>query len=1577
MAPKYQLYSGFTISDALEKAGEPKDSAQFQAGEPPVQFFTHPPLGCAAVFSTVLGTRPFRLVPNPTYERQGHYWWAAEIQRVCDELRRNLPDACKSIEPPETYWDLYRYFDAWDIYYRGAQNLWNVINTFVFENEYAQEVVEKEKTMQAEQHTPLFEFLAAESLTKTGMQTKLLMWDEEKQPDILRFLPAYELRIFFEGYEYYPEHFLQVIRGIFRRHYESLRNGFSLAHCVDDVGDQGISIPERLAALHRHFDEAIDDPFMDKFEIPNRIVNGIVIADGTSATAARKAGYQRIVSSTNGSTRQDVVQDNGANGKPRATEFPRENAVSHTKQDTTNGTTPRPPMAARCSSAPGLCGKPEGILRDPVTDGAHVHSGDEHEVDKKLMECEEPANPNSPSAEPQNAPAVVQSAVLAANGDLQRTPSTMNQPMPPTQHHHSLGSAGHGPYSSNRRPALPSPSTSAPGPPPSSQLPGSRDHGMSSGAFANQIPPYALPPPHMQGPPPAMQPAYYTGPVHVPSNGGGYTINRPPPYFQTGPRPLYNAPPAPTDGFGSFREQRRNFTAVNPSNGKWQRAGSDDMHGPKVIFRKGSVHGQEGHNQRPGRWQGRESNEAGRRNSAANMSGGHERFNNTRPQLYNEHADPRQNPATTRSRSQAPARSGYSQSEHGCVNAGRRINLFTKFDPCSCSMCSDKDRTIFVSHLKYGINRNDSVLGLLKQYFSKFGQVDDVTPVPTNDSAVNIRFSSPQGAVAAVETESRVRIDSIDSLVFVQFRTGSQFFIPLPSRNDFNQGRPTRNLPPEQRVAVSQPPNTSPSNFNVNPKLFQHHPTLPQESVATSGATVPTDHSPTINPNGVAERHMDELDRGAAQSGFGHKEVGEPVMGFGSPNITLQARQGLAPVDVKGLYGTENRQFLHKAQFGGASPHETSQDLARNIANLTHEITTSRRASLHDTPSDKVQPSSNAPQTPATPSKGQGDAAELPKNRDSAKLDEDAGLDYGTVRVRPGKAQYMPIPPDWRRNIASPLPMSENTHTGFHTKRKASEKDRDDEISERSSPKKKVTKVVEPGNPAQENRRSQPSVHQHTELGTSQAKPGKKKKKNKKKGPQLDVPEDASTSVPYQTQTFQPAIATSGLPQYPQQLTYEVGPGAAVFRLHESIYGQTPIAYRHPRPNENEPFPPYRDILSGSQFPLRGHQSYAAGLGPNRSISSNASTVIQDSSRRFHSLNPGAQNFIPSPIKIRHRNSTLELGPTTPTRTQPVSSGRTDDTKGDTTPKATGKENSGGRMNTGAGRGGGKGKSKNGKTWKHNWKRTYSPPMTDGELQGQPNPKAEASRPSGSRNTTSFQARDEQKNEALKLGAPEDPNTKPPRLTETQPKKPDGLTDAKVGRQDKGKAKEVNAVQELEAAPATEDQFQNDKQADLERRGSRADSGCTKAAHTTKSTLASSATPSSATTTTSPKSKPGKSKGRAAPRKGAGTQPVAKANTRAENATRKGPGTNKTQPPAPSAHSNPAHPVINTDEFPALPTRPVPALAPIPLHVPNPWQKARSTSAFTAAPKPGSSKDDESESRDKGPPLPSGERKGG
>ncbi|KAI0468946.1 hypothetical protein F4859DRAFT_524102 [Xylaria cf. heliscus] len=1316
MAPKYQLYSGFGVKDALAVAGAPGYKSAFQEGEPPVAFFAQPPESAAAVFSTVFGTRPFRLVENPTPEREGHYWWAAEIQRVCDELRRNLPDVCRKIETPRSYLDLYKYFDAYDIYYRGAQNLWNVINTFVFENEYAQKLVDDEQKMQTEKYMPLFEYLASEIVRKPEIQTKLLGWDREKPNDVLKFLTAYELRIF-EGYEKYPPHFVDAIRDIFiRRHYNLRRGSSAVDPCLAPIDGEmpNKAILEDMDGLRQYLQyiETLDDPFMDKFEIPNKIINGIVIADGTSKTAALKAKNEGTIPS-NKPTHRPVIQDNNIHEPPQKWTLTEDiNIFSQESSDTTHPVS----TTERCSSAPSIGGDPANILRDTVTKEARVYPGDGHEVDKKLMGCPKPPGLMSTSDDTPEVADAIHIAMPAPDSHLQQVSTNMNQNLPHNHYHYVQYQGSRRPSSPTRPPMFAPVPNSAPVPVPSYRISGTRDRGMSQGLFAYQIPPYTIRQQHMQGPPPTTQQTQYPRPAHIPHNEGDYPVHAVPPHFQAEPRQQQTAPPPFTDGPESLRQHKRNSSTRNHGTGKWQHIGSDDIHGPKVIFRKGSIHDREDQSRRASQWQSKESNRPDRRTSTASNYGNYHQLNNPRPQQYIAHTGPRQtagNFATTGRGPRTSTASGHSWSESMCVNANRHISVHTKFDPCPCNRCSDRDRSIFVSRLKEGINQTDSALERLKQHFSKFGQVDSVAPVSHNTNCVHVKFASPHMAVAAVRSEPEVQIDDLGENPFrVQFRTGSQFFTPHRLRNFAYDAENRDHLIQNAAVTIPQP-------FGIHVKDWRH--SSPEQQVISPGNVAPRGQYPGANLYASSKHTTNPTDQTGSQSGSGTEMIERlSYSEMTSPMITPHPIHGLVVVDAKDTHGMTKHQREHSSQFGRILSGGNTQEWVGNIAEPPH-VTSPRQASRHGTPGKTVQSDHNPPRTIIASSNSQDSLARVPKNGDSAKPEEEASIDYGTVRIRPGKARYMAIPPAWRQETTSPgseqmtasrylevvsqcgltpitkatIPLmppfveniqetetmersledvtapphhetggdkmsAEDEHLSghhdpsFHVKRKASETDGDEKAPGQPSPKKKFSKAIQPPSSLSRHQDSQSGFQQHKQQagGTGKTKTGKKKKnKNRQKqDTQQAIPgDDSAAAAPFEAQTFKPAIAASHLPPYPQQ--HVLGHAARVSetihrreapQIMEPVYVRIPPTPPRPsnRFDESEPFPAYRDLMCGPQI---GHRSRASGTGLNRSISSNASTIVhlQDFGPNSYRMNPGAQNFIPGHSTTNNRQSTM------------------------------------------------------------------------------------------------------------------------------------------------------------------------------------------------------------------------------------------------------------------------------------------------------------------------------------------------
>ncbi|KAI1411368.1 hypothetical protein F5Y13DRAFT_165568 [Hypoxylon sp. FL1857] len=139
MAPSY-ANQPFTVEEAIAAAGPPPSFEVYGyefvwQGEPPREFFENIHWDYAhAIFSTNNGETTFRRVKEPLNVRDVEIWDAAKIQAYADELRSKFSSQCKYIRNLEGYDGLYIYWDAHDIYHRGALNLWRVIHHMVFEN---------------------------------------------------------------------------------------------------------------------------------------------------------------------------------------------------------------------------------------------------------------------------------------------------------------------------------------------------------------------------------------------------------------------------------------------------------------------------------------------------------------------------------------------------------------------------------------------------------------------------------------------------------------------------------------------------------------------------------------------------------------------------------------------------------------------------------------------------------------------------------------------------------------------------------------------------------------------------------------------------------------------------------------------------------------------------------------------------------------------------------------------------------------------------------------------------------------------------------------------------------------------------------------------------------------------------------------------------------------------------------------------------------------------------------------------------------------------------------------------------
>ncbi|KAH6887997.1 hypothetical protein B0T10DRAFT_607197 [Thelonectria olida] len=143
----------------------------------PVGFYTKPKSEAKAIFSTQNGTRPFKSIKHADPQRRIHLWSKDEIQAACNSLRKIYWDHMKEMGLFQSWDDLWKYFDADDLYKYGALNLWNVINTLHHENQ----LIKKDVLAETAVHIGYWADKWAES---DENKTKLIRWDESQGPVI-------------------------------------------------------------------------------------------------------------------------------------------------------------------------------------------------------------------------------------------------------------------------------------------------------------------------------------------------------------------------------------------------------------------------------------------------------------------------------------------------------------------------------------------------------------------------------------------------------------------------------------------------------------------------------------------------------------------------------------------------------------------------------------------------------------------------------------------------------------------------------------------------------------------------------------------------------------------------------------------------------------------------------------------------------------------------------------------------------------------------------------------------------------------------------------------------------------------------------------------------------------------------------------------------------------------------------------------------------------------------------------------------------------------------------------------------
>ncbi len=111
--------------------------------EPEPAFYCNMPDDAAAVFTRTMGHVPPRQVTCP-YRTTSH-WLGLKIHEYACGLRLEFGELVGQVEKPVEWMDLYKYFDAAEIYLVGAYNMWNVISLLATENEAIKPQVAKEQ----------------------------------------------------------------------------------------------------------------------------------------------------------------------------------------------------------------------------------------------------------------------------------------------------------------------------------------------------------------------------------------------------------------------------------------------------------------------------------------------------------------------------------------------------------------------------------------------------------------------------------------------------------------------------------------------------------------------------------------------------------------------------------------------------------------------------------------------------------------------------------------------------------------------------------------------------------------------------------------------------------------------------------------------------------------------------------------------------------------------------------------------------------------------------------------------------------------------------------------------------------------------------------------------------------------------------------------------------------------------------------------------------------------------------------------------------------------------------------------
>ncbi|KAH9883998.1 hypothetical protein F4778DRAFT_800510 [Xylariomycetidae sp. FL2044] len=774
-------YDGLTREQVLERAGPPPDASRygynnFFEAEPPIHFFTQPPAHARAFISTRHSTQPFRTVENPARERPGTYWGASQIQVFADNIRAHFYKDCKQMRWITSYFDLYHYFDAHDIYHHGAQNLVNVINHMTHENQFILPQLLTDAL-------PIIEEWARERLTDSTARERLISWRHWCEPNVLAiFSPA--------DTDMDDEFYMELIRNVLKDYQAKLSRGSPIplpAIAYHPVLAQNPSGSSGGGAGAGAGDQ----------ESLNKVVNGIVVVDGSSPPS-HPASTLATSGAQNGPTAELQMKIAGL-----------ENAsnIALTGGVTMNMTPNRPmnttsaPTTQRFPSAPTFGDSQEGE--------SSAHIGDQHNVQGTLQGYTE-VQGSQPAIS--QAPLVGRAPFRGAGPDV-RPVAPVPDPrgyVAPSGSSQGRGQGGFSHVSPARNEQvnwqnnINLPVSNQPQP---YQLGSQGSYGYGHPGHIQQ--PYSfyngngsirqLATPNTGS---TAEPVAYNGwqpNVPLQDRSIGWNTNR----FQPG------------QGRGSFGTHRSSFGSHRESFGSHDGTRLNQLRPRNASNASGLGYSgfTQDHGNRPQRPS--YSSHPNAASSALITCGGQPNALVRAPSLY-----------------EPPGPSGTSNSDAiwvrkepvPCRNAGKdfidpRGPHYVTYEACACHSCQQKDRT-----LKLGLREPIMVGNVEKEritkVFSRFGNVENVRPTMKN--AIFVRFADTQAAMAARDAmHDQICAEISPEPIAVYFPCGSQFWVP---HEQFLQSLESAN----SRGSSSRRPHTGES------RSFPPHP---NQSMPGTGAT--------------------------------------------------------------------------------------------------------------------------------------------------------------------------------------------------------------------------------------------------------------------------------------------------------------------------------------------------------------------------------------------------------------------------------------------------------------------------------------------------------------------------------------------------------------------------------------------------------------------------------------------------------------------------------------------------------------------------------------------------------------------